>query len=89
MTLPRGSRSVSALAFDSASTLVAAGDMTDDYKLHIFDLSAPKLKGKAPLLCTGKLDRKKIQMVKFYPNDSSKLISVSTDSVITWTLTRG
>jgi hypothetical protein len=69
MTLPRGSRSVSALAFNANCTMVAAGDMTDDYKLHIFDLQAPKVKGKAPLLCTGKLDRKKISMVRFYPNN--------------------
>lgn len=60
MTLPRGSRSVSALAFDSTCTMIAAADMTDDYKLHIFDLKAEKVKGKSPLICTGKLDRKKI-----------------------------
>ena len=60
MTLPRGSRSVSALAFNSTCTMLAAGDMTDDYKLHIFDLKADKVKDKSPLLCTGKYDRKKI-----------------------------
>jgi len=40
--------------------MIAAADMTDDYKLHIFDLKAEKVKGKSPLICTGKLDRKKI-----------------------------
>ena len=40
--------------------MLAAGDMTDDYKLHIFDLKADKVKDKSPLLCTGKYDRKKI-----------------------------
>lgn len=60
MTLPRGSRSVSALAFNPDSTIVAAGDMTDDYKIHLFDLTAPKVKGKTLLVCTAKLDSKKI-----------------------------
>jgi WD40 repeat protein len=84
MTLPRGSRSVSAVAFSDDNTRVAVADMTDDYRVHIFELSAKSVKGKVPLLCSGKKDRKKVSMVRFYPGNSNKLISVSTDSIVTW-----
>jgi microtubule-associated protein-like 6 len=53
MTLPRGSRAVSALAFNKDSSLVAAVDMKDNNCLHIFDLNAPKVKDKALLKCSG------------------------------------
>lgn len=88
MTLPRGSRGVSAVAFSPDGLLVAAADMTDDYKLHIFDLKDSPVKGKVPLLCTCKSDRKKIQQVLFVPAVPTQLLSVSTESFISWTLTR-
>jgi len=38
MTLPKGSRSVSALAFSSDGAHLAAADMSDDHNVHLFDL---------------------------------------------------
>ena len=63
--------------------------MTDDYKLHVFDLTQQQVKGKVPHLAEGKKDRKKITMCRFYPGNENKIITVSTDSIITWDLANG
>jgi WD40 repeat protein len=86
MTLPRGGRSVSALAMDAGCTRLAAADMSDDYSLHVFDLMGPKIKERCQIICSGKTDRKKIQMVRFFPGSRDKLMSISTDHVCTWTI---
>lgn len=39
MTLPKGSRSVSALAISPDGKYLAAADMSDDYNVHLFDLN--------------------------------------------------
>lgn len=88
MTLPRGSRACSALAFSHDCSFIAAADMTDDYQLHIFSMKAPLVKGKVQLLCSAKMDRNKIQMVMFHPSNPNELISVSTGSVVSWTITK-
>jgi WD40 repeat protein len=76
MTLPRGGRSVSALAMDAGCTRLAAADMSDDYSLHVFDLMGPKIKERCQIICSGKNDRKKIQMVRFFPGSRDKLMSM-------------
>ena len=39
MALPKGSRSVSALAFSPDGKYLAAADMSDDHNVHLFDLT--------------------------------------------------
>lgn len=39
MTLPKGSRSVSALDFSADGKYLAAADMSDDHNVHLFDLT--------------------------------------------------
>ena len=39
MTLPKGSRSVSALGFSKDDNYIAAADMSDDHNVHLFDLN--------------------------------------------------
>lgn len=39
MTLPKGSRSVSALAISPDGKYLAAADMSDDHFVHLFDLT--------------------------------------------------
>ena len=38
MTLPKGSRSVSALGFSADGKYIAAADMSDDHNVHLFDI---------------------------------------------------
>ena len=61
MTLPKGSRSVSALAFSHDGKYVSAADMSDDHCVHLFDLTQkdPK-KNKCIHLGSQKKDRQKI-----------------------------
>ena len=61
MTLPKGSRSVSALAMSPDGKYLAAADMSDDHKVHLFDLSQrdPK-RNKCVHLGDAKKDRQKI-----------------------------
>ena len=58
MTLPKGSRSVSALAISPDGKYLAAADMSDDHYVHLFDLTQrdPK-KGKCMHLGSKKKDR--------------------------------
>ena len=60
MTLPKGSRSVSALAFSRDDKYLAAADMSDDHKVHLFDLTQVNKKNKCVLLSSVKKDRKKV-----------------------------
>ena len=39
MTLPKGSRSVSALGFSKDGKYLSAADMSDDHCVHLFDLT--------------------------------------------------
>jgi len=57
MTLPKGSRSVSALAFSSNGAYLAAADMSDDHNVHLFDLRQKDKKDKCLLLASVKKDR--------------------------------
>ena len=61
MTLPKGSRSVSALAFSHDGKYLSAADMSDDHCVHLFDLTQkdPK-KNKCIHLGSQKKDRQKI-----------------------------
>mmetsp|Transcript_11637 Transcript_11637/g.14717 ORF Transcript_11637/g.14717 Transcript_11637/m.14717 type:complete len:107 (+) Transcript_11637:828-1148(+) len=58
MTLPKGSRSVSALSMSPDGKYLAAADMSDDHKVHLFDLTQkdPR-KGKCVHLADQKKDR--------------------------------
>ena len=60
MTLPKGSRSVSALGFSKGEQFIAAADMSDDHNVHLFDLTQKDKKGKCVHLAAVKKDRKKI-----------------------------
>ena len=64
MTLPKGCRSVSAIAFSPDSRYIAAADMSDDHAIHVFDTqAAPDKKGKIAKLYTQKSDRQKVFMI--------------------------
>ena len=39
MTLPKGSRSVSALGISPDGKYLSCADMSDDHKVHLFDLT--------------------------------------------------
>lgn len=60
MTLPKGSRSVSALAFSKDGKYLAAADMSDDHNVHLFDLTQKDKKNKCVHLTSVKKDRKKV-----------------------------
>ena len=68
MTLPKGSRSVSALAISPDGKYLAAADMSDDHYVHLFDLTQrdPK-KNRCVLLASMKKDRKKIFQIQWIP----------------------
>lgn len=77
--LPPGSRSVSALAFNPSATKIAAADLSDDYGVHFFTLAENTTQS-----AKFKSDRNMIQMLRFYPDKTDKVISVSTSSIYTW-----
>ena len=60
MTLPKGSRSVSALGFSKDGKYLSASDMSDDHYVHLFDLNQRDRKEKCVHLASVKKDRKKI-----------------------------
>ena len=68
MTLPKGSRSVSALAWSSDGRYIAAADMSDDHNIHVFDTQTLDKKNKATKIATQKSDRNKIFMIEWKPN---------------------
>lgn len=41
MRMVKGSRDVSALAFSPDSKMIAAADMHDNHRIHVFDLTGP------------------------------------------------
>mgnify|MGYP003336909991 CR=1 FL=1 len=59
MTLPKGSRSVSALAWSTDGRYIAAADMSDDHNIHVFDTQTLDKKNKATKSKKGKETRKK------------------------------
>ena len=60
MTLPKGSRSVSAIGLSADGKYLSCADMSDDHKVHLFDLSQLDKKGKCVRLCDAKANRQKI-----------------------------
>ena len=86
MTLPKGCRSVSAIAFSSDSRYVAAADMSDDHAIHVFDLNNKDKKGKCTKIHTAKADRNKVFMIQWKP-DSKEFISVGSKHLYYWTMT--
>ena len=61
MTLPKGCRSVSALAFSHDGNYLAAADMSDDHQVHVYDLLQVDKKGECCVhIGEKKADRKKV-----------------------------
>ena len=68
MTLPKGSRSVSALAMSQDGRYLAAADMSDDHKVHLFDLNQMNNKKNTCVhLGDGKANRKKVFQIQWNP----------------------
>ena len=87
MTLPKGCRSVSALAFSPDGRYVAAADMSDDHAIHVFDREAAKdKKGKCPKLFTQKSDRQKVFMIRWKPT-GTEFASAGVKHMCFWTMT--
>ena len=88
MTLPKGSRSVSALGFSKDGNYIAAADMSDDHNVHLFDLNQkdPK-KGKCVHLAAVKKDRKKIFQISWSPTQAGQFVSVGLEHIFFWSVT--
>ena len=67
MNLPKGSRSVSAIAISSDGKYLSCADMSDDYKIHLFDLTQVDKKENCVHLADAKKDRKKIFQIVWNP----------------------
>ena len=87
MTLPKGSRSVSALAFSADGKYLAAADMSDDHNVHLFDLSQRDKKGKCVHIAAVKKDRKKVFQIKWSPTTAGQFVSVGVEHVFFWSIT--
>ena len=85
MTLPKGSRSVSAIAWSSDARYIAAADMSDDHNIHVFDTQTLDKKNKATKIATQKSDRNKIFMIEWKP-DTHEFVSVGVKHYCHWTL---
>lgn len=84
MTLPKGSRSVSALGFSSDGKYIAAADMSDDHSVHLFDLSKQDKKGKCLHLGFVKKDRKKVFQIMWSPTVPGSFVSVGLEHIFFW-----
>jgi hypothetical protein len=86
--MPRGCRSVSALAMNDTCQYVYAADMSDDYQVHIYDTH--KMGGKfgrpMPLCNPGKSDRKKINAILVLPGSTSFITAGAKTHLKTWTI---
>lgn len=88
MTLRKGARSVSALAFSPNGKYLAAADMSDDHAVHVFDLESQDNKGKCVELFGKdgkKSDRQKVFMIQWNPN-STEFATVGVKHFCVWTL---
>ena len=89
MTMPKGSRSVSALAMSPDGKYLAAADMSDDHKMHLFDLTqkddakSKNKAGKCIHLRDAKKDRQKIFQIQWTSN--TQFVSVGLEHVCFWT----
>lgn len=84
MTLPKGSRSVSALGFSSDGNYISAADMSDDHNVHLFDLLQTDKKGKCLHLGSVKKDRKKVFQIMWNPIKPSSFVSVGLEHIFFW-----
>ncbi len=86
MTLPKGSRSVSALSMSPDGKYLAAADMSDDHKVHLFDLNQKNEKKNVCLhLGDAKKDRKKIFQIQWSPKQANTFVSVGLEHIYFWT----
>lgn len=87
MCLPRGARSCSAICFSPDARLIAVSDMSNDYAMHVFDLTrAPDMKkgGRIPVLATAKADIKQVFMIAWNPVTPTMFTSVGNQHLFVW-----
>ena len=87
MTLPKGSRSVSALGFSSDGKYISAADMSDDHYVHLFDITQrdPK-KGKCIHLGAVKSNRAKIFQINWSPTSLGTFVSCGVEHIYFWSV---
>ena len=89
MTLPKGSRSVSALGFSSDGKYLSAADMSDDHFVHLFDITQKDKKGKCIHLGSMKSDRKKIFQINWSPTSANTFVTCGVEHIFFWTVAQG
>ena len=85
MLLPKGSRSVSSLAISPDGTRLVASDMSNDFQVHLFDLTTHDKKGNCRWISSEKIDRTKIFYLGF-GSDSSQFVSVGVQHCVFWNI---
>jgi len=84
MTLPKGSRSVSALGFSHDGKYISAADMSDDHNVHLFDLTQKDKKNNCVHLGAVKKDRKKIFQITWSPASLGTFVSCGVEHIFFW-----
>jgi len=84
MLLPRGSRSVSSVAFSSDNKHVVASDMSDNHYIHVFELEALDKKNHSTLKWSSKTQGGKIFMMQFSINEMDKFVSCGVNHIYFW-----
>lgn len=82
MILPKGSRSVSALAMSPDDKYLCAADMSDNHEVHLFDLTQKDRKGNCLYLLKNKTNRVKIFQIMW--TDATNFVSVGVEHIYFW-----
>lgn len=90
MTLPTGTRSVSALALSPDGKYLAASDMSDNCLIYLFDLNQMVKKndvvGKCALIQKKESNKKHIFAIKWNPLDPSEFVSAGDKHLYFWNI---
>lgn len=84
MTLPTGSRSVTALSMNSNGKYLVAADMSDDFNLHLFDLTKTNKDGQCIKIATVGKDKKQIFGIKWNPKVPDSFVTAGTRHLFFW-----